>query len=117
MESIPCLLTENEEPGKETSMASKNTKQTPGENNDKNKKNLARSENPEQQAPLAASGYLPKKPESNRERFLTEENRFYEKQVPPSTAGICTIQPAKDEKLHSSPEEEARDRSRKIKNY
>ena len=56
MESIPYPLIEDEESEKETSMISENTEQTPGEFIGKNKKNLARSENPEQQAPLATSG-------------------------------------------------------------
>ena len=72
MESISYLLTEDEGPEKETSMASENTGRTLGESIEKNKTNLVRSENPEQQALLATSGYLCKQPEGNKERFSHE---------------------------------------------
>ena len=44
-------------------MTSDNTEQTPGENTEENKKNLARSQNPRQQAPLTTSVDLCKQPE------------------------------------------------------
>ena len=39
-------------------MTSENTEQTPGENIEENNTNLTRSENPEQQAPLATYANL-----------------------------------------------------------
>ena len=85
MKSIQYPLIEDEKTEKETYMISENTEKTLGENIEENKKNLAKSENPEQ---------LRKHPDGNKERFSPEGDRFL--QAPPSIAGICAAQPAKD---------------------
>ena len=104
MKSIQYPLIEDEKTEKETYMISENTEKTLGENIEENKKNLAKSENPEQ---------LRKHPDGNKERFSPEGDRFL--QAPPSIAGICAAQPAKDGKLHSSPKKYNRGRSRERK--
>ena len=96
-------------------MTRENTEQTPGENIEVNKKNLARPRNPKQQAPLANSGHLHKQPEGNKERFSTEGCRFPENHAPLFTARMCTGQSAKDAKLNSSPEKHAKGISRERK--
>ena len=92
-------------------MTSENTEQTPGENIEENNKNLTRSENPEQQTPLATYANLCKQPEGNEERFSPGRGRFPEMQTPPSRARICTTKFAKNANLDSSPEKHARGRS------
>ena len=76
MESIPYPPIEYEKPEKEASMISENTEQTLGENIEKNKKNLARSGTPEQQAFLANSKDLGKQPKGKKESFYQKEADF-----------------------------------------